>query len=79
MAGPESLDRVLEIIVRRMAFLFGRLCLCHPVGHTMRNSDSGHDLSTFFRRVLVFPLYNADIRTDQRIYIFFKFAFLLVT
>ena len=37
--------------------LFGRLCLCHPVGHTVWNPDCRHDLSAFFRRVLVFSLY----------------------
>ena len=78
VAGPESLDCILEIIVGRMTFLFGRLCLCHPVGHTVWNPDCRHDLSAFFRRVLVFSLYDADICTDQRVYIFFKFIFLLV-
>ena len=78
MAGPESLDRVLEIIVGGMAFLLGRLCLCHPVGHTVGNTDSRHDLSALFRRVLIFSLYDADIRTDQRVDVPLEVLFLLV-
>ncbi len=79
MTGAESLDSVLEIIIGGMAFLFGRLCLRHPIGHTVRDSDSRHDLSTLFRRILIFPLYDADIRTDQWVDILLEFAFLLVT
>ena len=79
MAGPESLDCILKIVVGRMAFLFGRLCLCHPVGHTVRNSDSRHDLPTLFRRVLIFSLYDTDIRADQRVDVLFESILLLIT